>query len=322
MDALSAVLDGPRGHDVFVLRIAMEPPWRLDVRDKAPLAILAVQRGSMWVSAATMTPTRLDPGDVLIARGPDTYTVAAAPDSEPHLEVYENERCVALDGRPVAEELTLGVRTWGNRLDGRDRLLLGTYLIDSDLSDRLLAALPPLAIVRGNEWDADMLTMFDREASRVEPGQSTILDRLVDLVLITTLRAWFTHHESIAPGWFTAHLDADVGRAVQLMHDHPAEAWTVGTLAREVGVSRATLSRRFTDIVGEAPMTYLTNWRLAMAADRLREPGATLAAVAPRVGYASPYALSAAFKRVRGVSPREHVRRHSVRTRDIEDVTT
>jgi AraC-like DNA-binding protein len=94
-----------------------------------------------------------------------------------------------------------------------------------------------------------------------------------------------------------------------MLHDDPARPWTVAALAAAVGVSRAALARRFTTLVGEPPMVYLTGWRLALAADLLREPDATVAAVARRVGYGSPFALSAAFKRVRGVSPQQHRRR-------------
>jgi AraC-like DNA-binding protein len=91
-----------------------------------------------------------------------------------------------------------------------------------------------------------------------------------------------------------------------MLHNHPATAWTVASLAAATGVSRASLARRFTDLVGEPPMSYLTGWRLTLAADLLREPDATIAAVARQVGYGSPFALSTAFKRVRGISPQEH----------------
>jgi AraC-like DNA-binding protein len=99
-----------------------------------------------------------------------------------------------------------------------------------------------------------------------------------------------------------------------MLHNNPAEPWTVAGLAAEIGISRAALARRFTDLVGEPPMSYLTGWRLDLAADLLREPDATVGAVARQVGYGSPFALSAAFKRVRGVSPREHRREPEVRT--------
>ena len=97
-----------------------------------------------------------------------------------------------------------------------------------------------------------------------------------------------------------------VGPALRLVHDRPAEPWTVGSMAATVGVSRATLARRFTDLVGEPPMSYLTSWRIALAADLLADPARTVAGIARQVGYASPFALSAAFQRVTGTSPAGH----------------
>mgnify|MGYP006213632581 CR=1 FL=1 len=96
---------------------------------------------------------------------------------------------------------------------------------------------------------------------------------------------------------------------MELVQDRPAEPWTVGTLAAAVGSSRAAFARRFHALVGQPPMQYLTEWRLSLAADALREPGVGLAEVAGRVGYATPFALSAAFKRVRGVTPSDFRRR-------------
>src|SRR6185312_15344124 len=139
-----------------------------------------------------------------------------------------------------------------------------------------------------------------------DPGQEAVLDRLLDLLLIAVLRAWFARPEAEAPGWYRAHGDPVVGPALRLLQNNPAHPWTVATLAHETGVSRAALARRFNALVGEPPMAFLTEWRLTLAADLLREPGATISAVARQVGYSSPFALSTAFKRVRGVSPKEH----------------
>jgi AraC-like DNA-binding protein len=86
----------------------------------------------------------------------------------------------------------------------------------------------------------------------------------------------------------------------------PARPWTVAKLAAETGVSRATLAHRFSELVGEPPMAYLTGWRLALAADLLREPAATVGSVARQVGYGSSFALSTAFKRVRGIASKQH----------------
>jgi AraC-like DNA-binding protein len=109
-----------------------------------------------------------------------------------------------------------------------------------------------------------------------------------------------------APGWYRANSDPVVGPALRMLQNNPAHPWTVASLAAEAGASRAALARRFTDLVGEPPMAYLTEWRLTLAADLLLEPGATVGAVASQVGYGSPYALSTAFKRARGISPKQH----------------
>lgn len=116
-------------------------------------------------------------------------------------------------------------------------------------------------------------------------------------------RAWFARSEAEAPAWYRAHSDPVVGTALRMLHNNPAHPWTVGALAATTGVSRAALARRFTELVGEPPMTFLAGWRLALAADLLREPDATVGTVAREVGYGSAFALSTAFKRVRGISP-------------------
>jgi AraC-like DNA-binding protein len=141
------------------------------------------------------------------------------------------------------------------------------------------------------------------EITKDDPGQDVVLDRLLDLLLIAVLRTWFSRPEAGAPGWYRAQGDPIVGRAIRMLHHNPAHPWTVASLAKETGVSRAAFARRFTDLVGEPPMAFLTNWRLALAADLLREPSATVGAVARQVGYGSSFALSTAFKRVRGMSP-------------------
>jgi AraC-like DNA-binding protein len=148
--------------------------------------------------------------------------------------------------------------------------------------------------------------LLAEEIGRDEPGQQSVLDRLLDLLLIAVLRAWFARPDAAAPAWYRAHGDPVVGTALRLLQHNPAHPWTVASLAAASGVSRAALARRFTDLVGEPPMTFLTGWRLALAADLLREPDATLGAVARQVGYGTAFALSAAFKRVRGISPRQH----------------
>jgi AraC-like DNA-binding protein len=127
---------------------------------------------------------------------------------------------------------------------------------------------------------------------------------LLDLVLVDALRTWFSRPDGQAPPWYRALGDPVVGPAVQLLQAHPEHGWTVASLAARVGCSRATLSRRFTALVGEPPMAFLTGCRMALAADLLRDPGVTLGQAARRTGYGTPFALSAAYKRTYGSSPR------------------
>ncbi|HET8931197.1 MAG TPA: helix-turn-helix transcriptional regulator, partial [Acidimicrobiales bacterium] len=143
-----------------------------------------------------------------------------------------------------------------------------------------------------------------------DPGQQVVLDRLLDLLLVSALRAAFTSTTEM-PKWYAASADPIVGSALRLMHERAGEPWTVTSLASTVGVSRAHLSRRFHDLVGEPPMTFLTAWRMALAADRLLEPDTTVTAVSALVGYTSPFTFSTAFKRHYGTSPRSYRRAHS-----------
>jgi AraC-like DNA-binding protein len=190
--------------------------------------------------------------------------------------------------------------------DGSAVMITGTYQMRGEISRRLLSALPHVLVMPGRAWSSPLPALLREEIVRDEPGQEVVLDRLLDLLLIAVLRAWFSRPEAGAPAWYVAQSDPVVGPALRLLHDDPAHPWTVAALAARTGVSRAALGRRFTELVGEPPMSYLTNWRLSLAADLLREPDATIGAVARAVGYGSPFAFSAAFKRVRGISPQRH----------------
>ena len=307
MDVLTGLLDGPRARNAFLLRSVLEPPWSLGIQDEAPLTLVAVLRGEAWVDLDDDSgPIHLGPGDVAVVRGPEPYVVADAPGRSPEILVHPGQRCTTLDGDDLHDAMSLGIRTWGNDPDGSTSMICGTYEADGAVSDRLLAALPRHLVISAGSSDERLVALLAEEIACDDPGQQVMLDRLLDLLLVSTLRRWFSECEGTAPAWFRASGDPVVGPAVRLLHDDPARPWTVASLAREVGVSRAALARRFTTLMGEPPMAYLTTWRLALAADLLLEPGATVGSVARRVGYASPFALSAAFTRVRGVSPREH----------------
>ena len=306
MDAVAGLLDGPRARDAFLLRSSMDPPWSLRIEDEAPLTVVALVRGEAWFLPDAGAPRRLERGDVAIVRGPDAYTVADDPATPPQIVIGPDQVCRTPDGDEPEQMRDLGVRTWGNAPDGRTVMLTGTYQLEGEVSGRLLRALPALLVLRRDEWDCPVIPLMADEIVKDEPGQEAVLDRLLDLLLIAALRAWFDRPDAEAPGWYRAYGDPVVGQALRLIHHDPSRPWTVAELARETGSSRAALARRFHELVGEPPMSFLTGWRIALAADLLREPGATIGSVAHQVGYGSPYALSTAFKRIRGVSPKQH----------------
>ncbi|WP_210584428.1 AraC family transcriptional regulator [Streptomyces sp. GESEQ-35] len=306
MDALAGLLEGPRARGAFMIRACFEPPWAIRIEDRAPLTVMLMVRGGMWIMPDTGERVRLAPGDLSIARGPDFYTCADDPGTAPQALILPGQECRYPDGRSLNGSMDLGVRTWGDRLDGSAVMLIGTYPMQGEISGRLLDALPPLITLTSDVWQCPLTPLLLEEVVRDEPGQEVVLDRLLDLLVIAALRAWFSRPDAAAPAWYRALADPVVGRVLRLVQDDPAHPWTVASLAAKAGVSRAALARRFTDLVGEPPMSYLTGWRLALAADRLRTSGDTIAAIARQVGYGSAFALSSAFKRVYGISPQEH----------------
>jgi AraC-like DNA-binding protein len=308
VDAIAGLLDGPRAREAFVLRIVLDPPWSLRVEDRAPVTVIAAVRGDAWIAgdADSESSRRVRAGEIAVVRGPDAYTIADDLATPNQVVVHPGQRCTTLDGVELAETMRLGVRTWGTNPDGEAMLLVGAYESAGEVGRRLLDALPPVIVLPADALDSPLVALLAEEAGRDAPGQEAVLDRLLDLLLIAVLRAWFARPEADAPAWYRAQGDPVVGPALRMLQNNPDRPWTVASLAREVGISRAALARRFNELVGEPPMSFLTEWRLTLAADLLLEPGATVGSVAPRVGYATPYALSTAFKRVRGVSPKEH----------------
>jgi AraC-like DNA-binding protein len=306
MDAFGGLLEGPRARGAFALRTVMNPPWSVRIEDHAPLSLVAVVRSDAWFVPDEGDPRLLGPGDVAIMRGPDPYTFADDPATEPRVVIHEGQRCTTLAGEDVQRGMDLGVRSWGNDPYGASVMLVGTYETHTEVGQRLLAALPAATFLQRPGWDTPLISVLAEEITKDDPGQEVVLDRLLDLLLVAALRSWFSRPEAGAPAWYRAQADPLVGRAMAMLHHNPEQPWTVASLAAQLDVSRAHLARRFSELVGEPPITFLTGWRLALAADLLREPNSTIAAVARRVGYGTPYALSTAFKRAYGVSPKQH----------------
>ena len=308
VDPLSSLIDAPRGRGAFLLRVPMARPWGIRIQDEAPLTVVTVTRGAACFTREPTDPVLLALGDLLLVRGPAPYDVSDGPGRAPVAVIHPGNRSETPDGVSLDLPMTHGVRTWGNDPDGEDVLLVGNYASVGEVGARMLAALPAWLVIRGDEWDSPLVGLLLDQLEHEAPGQASLLDRLLDAVVVSAVQHWATTAHDLPP-WLRAGDDREVGRAVALLHEHPEAPWTLTSLAREVGLSRAGFSRRFTAAVGESPIAYLSAWRLALAADLLAGTDDTVGAIAHAVGYSSPFTFSDAFKRSYGVSPVEHRRR-------------
>ena len=311
MDALGDVLDGVRARSASFCRVELWPPWALRIADQAPLALVTTVRGDAWIVPDDEAPVRMRPGAVAVIKGPAPYTFADDPGTPAEIVVGPGNTLHGPDGRPLPDD---ALNADGGEPDTATVLASGTYQVSGDVGRRLLDVLPRVLIVSADAAPGAGLRLLADEVGASAPAQQVMLDRLLDVALIETLRAWFASPTADPPGWYAAHADPVVGPALQLLHSDPARSWTLERLARAIGASRATLARRFSAVVGEPPMAYLANWRVTLAADLLRSTDLTIEAIAHQVGYSNGFALSVAFQRLRGVRPSTHRTTPSGRT--------
>ena len=170
---------------------------------------------------------RLEAGDVAIARGPEPYLVADDPDTPVQAVIHPGGECRTPEGVEVKLMDFVGVRTWGNAVDGETIMMCGTYQLEGEVPARLLRALPQMLVLDQEAIGSPLVPLLADEIVKDAPGQEAVLDRLLDLLLIATLRAWFNRPEAQAPGWYRAYGDPIVGPALRMLHNDPAAPWTV-----------------------------------------------------------------------------------------------
>jgi len=188
------------------------------------------------------------------------------------------------------------------------RFVCGYLLCNRSMCRPLFEALPRMLRIPIGDGHAsallrELLQAGVRASLESRPGTASTLAKLAELMFIEAMRRYV---ESLPPegkGWLAGLRDAHVGRALALLHADPGRAWTVDDLAHEVALSRSALAERFTNIVGESPMQYLTRWRLALAAQMLRTGKEPITRIAERSGYESEASFNRAFKREFGMPP-------------------
>ncbi len=188
------------------------------------------------------------------------------------------------------------------------RFVCGFLACDKRLSRPVLDALPGMIRVSFGDdpaaaWFRSLLRVGAEETLARRPGSDSVLAKLSELLFVEAIRRYGESMPAEQTGWLAGLRDRFVGKALTLMHQSPGKAWTVDALANEVGLSRSALAQRFTELLGQPPMQYLTRWRLTVGAQSLRNDGASLATVAEQIGYESEAAFNRAFKREFGMPP-------------------
>jgi AraC-like DNA-binding protein len=290
VDVLQEHLIRARASGGVFARSVARPPWGLCLPGTIQLAVHAVVRGHAWLWLDDpQAAVKLRPGDVALVRGGLDHRVAHSPTT----------LCLSADDFRAQH----GDDEHASDL-GATVFLCGAYRFAGDVGSQLVQALPPVIHLSHTDDDPlhDAIGLLSRELETPAPGQQTVLDRLLDIVLVHALRASFRQGAQ-APLWYQASTDPRLGPALRAIHSDAAHQWSVPELAALSGLSRAAFARAFQHALGQAPMQYLTEWRMTLARDHLRSGDLSLAQIASRAGYTSPYAFAAAFRRHHGEPP-------------------
>lgn len=202
----------------------------------------------------------------------------------------------------------------------RTHLVCGGIRLDHPAARQLLQCLPEVihlrmpASVRGNLLRSSLEALAE-EMDTARPGAEAVISRLCDLIVIHAIRSWIETDPAAQTGWLGALRDPQIGAAIAAIHGDPANDWSVASLASHVGMSRSAFAARFTELVGDTVMRYVTGWRMHLALDLLHRSDDSVAAIARRVGYESEAAFSRAFKRTIGMTASAARRGHEVSDR-------
>lgn len=297
MDLLSQILTLIRLRGELILSSELTTPWAMRF-DAGPAYFHVVSEGEVLVDAGDGAPITAVTGDLLMlaqGRGHVIGTPGAAPASAQDL----------IDAQVRDDSLV--IRHGGG--GAMARLVTGAFRFEGDNMPAMLDALPPVIhipkAVRTEDagWLEGLAYFLLAEAHAPHPGAALMISRLIDVLVIRTLRTWVRTAPPEATGWLGALSDMRIGRALKAVHDRPFERWSVADLASVAGMSRSSFAERFTALVGEAPLHYQTRWRLGLAQAMLLHEDLRVGDVARRIGYESEAAFSRAFKARFGIAP-------------------
>ncbi len=302
MDALTEILKSVKLHSTVRCRSELSAPWGVQIEAMADASFHVVLRGNCQLEVAGMdAQIPLVGGDLVVL--PTGVAHALRDRSDSSVETIQ----ALLAHRPCQKQLTL---TYGG--GGVATTVLHGKASFENRDNPLLSALPPLVLIKGEEgraveWLDSTLQFMACEAASNRPGAEMMITYLSNIVFIQAVRAYLTSLKQQDDGsWLRALVDPQLSVALALIHQDPAIDWTVEKLAKQVNMSRSGFAARFKWLVGEAPLQYVTRWRMYRAVELLRSSNMTVTEVAQRVGYDSETAFSKAFKRQMGLSPHHY----------------
>ena len=268
-----------------------------------------VTSGQCWLEVEG-TPSRvLQPGDLALVPHGKGHQMA----SEPGMV---GAKLFDIDREQVSERYEILQLGGGG---AQTTAVCGLFQFDHPAAHHLITLLPGLITIEAShspdaDWIKSVLHVMAAEARVLRPGGETVITRLADILVIHAIRSWIAQDPAAQTGWLGALQDKQIGRVISLIHREPARPWTLESMAADAAMSRSAFAARFTELVGESAMHYVTRWRMHMALTLLREDDAPIGDLSRRLGYESEAAFSRAFKRYIGVSPGA-ARRNSERTR-------
>lgn len=283
-------------------RRELVPPWRYDFAPSQDSMFHVVRFGGAYLLVdGEPEPIRVEDGDVLLFPTGHPHSLYDAPTSS-------LTRLVQLDYHPDREHRVVFHEGEGPKL----LMLCGAFHFDYPNDFPFLHRLPKLIHIRGTQGDsaqgfADILRLLARESASLQPGVEVMLRRLTELLFIQVIRLWIEQQAEASAGWVASTHDEPIGVALALIHQSPERRWTVTELADAAALSRSAFSSRFTQLVGEPPLTYLTRWRM-LKATRLLLNQVRVETIAEHLGYESEAAFRKAFKREMGIPPAQYRR--------------
>jgi len=301
-DPLGEALHVLRMSGTFYCRSELTAPWGLDLpAEPGSMWFHVVNSGRCWLEIDGEEPLLLQPGDfALVPHGQGHQLVSDPGALTPRVDQLDYD--YASDRYAILR--------YGGDGPGTS-IVCGTVRFGHPAARNLVALLPRTIVVAGApgslspeaDWMHSTLRLIAAEGRELRPGGEAVITRLSDILVIQAIRSWIAGDPAGQTGWLGALQDPRIGLALALIHRDPALPWSVASLARETAMSRSAFAARFTELVGEPAMKYVTRWRMQVALDLLQSEDTPVSALAARLGYESEAAFSRAFKRTMGVSP-------------------